>query len=171
MVYPFWVYFAVSKGWFLGAMVPIMLGLALKWRQSTTTLPQRRFLLLTLLVFFAAAMLNQVDQALLFYPVWVNVGMLWLFASSLWFPPTVVERIATLMEGPLPESGRRYTRHVTQVWCVFFIGNGTMAAWLAWLGNWQWWTWYNGAISYFLMGTLMGVEFLVRQRVRRNAHF
>ena len=149
-------------------MVPLLAVLAIKWRQSTTTQSQRRFLLVTALLLAASAALNQIDTALLFYPVWVNAGLLWFFASSLWFPPTVVERIATFMEGPLPESGRRYTRKVTQVWCVFFILNGAVATWLAFLGNWQWWTWYNGAISYMLMGTLMGVEFLIRKWVRRH---
>jgi len=168
ILYPFWVYFAVSQGWSLLALVPILLGLAIKYCQATTTLAQRRFWILTALLLSVAVWLNQVEQALLYYPVWVNAGMLWLFASSLWFPPSIVERIASLMEGPLPESGRRYTRRVTQVWCGFFICNGSTAAWLAWLGNWQWWTWYNGAISYVLMGTLMGVEYLIRQRVRRH---
>src|SRR2546423_11913745 len=41
-----------------------------------------------------------------------------LFRSSLFRPPTVVERLARLRNPELPAAGVRYTRQVTQVWCA-----------------------------------------------------
>ena len=35
-----------------------------------------------------------------------------------------------------------------------------LAAW----GTWQAWAWYNGAISYVLMGALLAGEWLIRPR-------
>lgn len=167
LLYPVWVYATVSHGWLWLAPVPLLL--LLLFRLFRHTEPQQRgFAALTLLVLILALLAGQAELALLYYPVWVNAGFLLLFAWSLYFPPTVIERVARLMEGDLPESGIRYTRKVTQVWCLFFLGNGAVAAWLAWYGNWQWWLWYNGVASYVLMGLLFGIEYLVRQRVKQH---
>ena len=53
--------------------------------------------------------------------------MLAVFAVSLRFPPSAVERIARLSDPDLPPQGVAYTRRVTQVWCGFFVFNGAAA--------------------------------------------
>lgn len=103
------------------------------------------------------------------YPVWVNAVMLAVFAYSIVHPPTVVERLARLQEPDLPESGVRYTRKVTQVWCLFFVFNGTAAAITALFCSDAVWAFYNGLLAYVLMGCLMAGEWLVRAHVRRRA--
>lgn len=104
---------------------------------------------------------------LLYYPVLVNVLLLSLFAYSLIAPPTVVERLARMTEPQLDAAGVAYTRRVTQVWCGFFIVNGAIALATCLSGDIALWTLYNGGISYLLMGALMGIEWIVRKRVRR----
>ncbi len=47
--------------------------------------------------------------------------MLALFSASLLQKQTLVERLARLQEPELPDSGVRYTRTVTKVWCGFFL--------------------------------------------------
>lgn len=104
------------------------------------------------------------------YPVLVNAVLLVVFAVSLRHPPSVVERLARLSEPDLPLSAVRYTRKVTVVWCVFFVGNGVAAVYTAAFSSDAMWTLYNGLIAYVLMGCLMGIEWCVRQWVkRRNA--
>ena len=61
----------------------------------------------------------------------------------------------------------RYTRRVTQAWCLFFLFNALTAAGLALWAPLAWWTLYTGVIAYGLMGLLFAGEWLVRQRVRR----
>ena len=102
------------------------------------------------------------------YPVWVNVVMLAVFGYSLFHPPSVVERLARLQEPDLPASGVAYTRQVTKVWCVFFVLNGAAAAFTALYCTDAVWALYNGLIAYVLMGCLMGIEWCVRQQVRRR---
>ncbi|MFV0574843.1 MAG: hypothetical protein ACK5NC_05430 [Vibrio sp.] len=102
-----------------------------------------------------------------FYPVVVNVLMFCLFFSSLWQPRTLIERLARLQEPDLPESGIRYTRNVTKIWCVYFVINGSIALYTCFLSL-EIWTLYNGLISYILGGTLFAVEFLVRQFVKEK---
>lgn len=102
------------------------------------------------------------------YPVLVNAVLLVVFAVSLRYPPTVIERVARITQPDLPESGVRYTRKVTAVWCAFFVANGAAAAYTAaWCSD-ATWALYNGLIAYVLMGCLMGGEWLVRQWVRRR---
>jgi uncharacterized membrane protein len=96
--------------------------------------------------------------------------MLTAFAYSLAYPPSVVERIARMQEPDLPDAAIGYTRRVTQVWCVFFIFNGAVALATALYATPAVWSLYNGVIAYGLMGTLFGIEYLVRLRFRRRHH-
>lgn len=122
-----------------------------------------------LLLAAIAAAANEAT-ALKLYPVLVNAAMLALFGASLVHPPTVVERIARLTEPDLPPSGVAYTRRVTQVWCGFFVMNGSIALYTALYASDAQWALYNGLIAYVLMGLLFGIEWLVRQRVRSVPH-
>ena len=99
------------------------------------------------------------------YPVLVNVAMLGVFGWTLRHPPSLVERLARLREPDLPPSGVAYTRRVTQVWCLFFVCNGTIAAITAFAASDRIWALYNGAIAYGLIGAMFAGEWLVRRRV------
>ncbi|BBS92394.1 hypothetical protein WP7S18C02_30090 [Klebsiella sp. WP7-S18-CRE-02] len=112
-----------------------------------------------------ASYLLKTHQMLLFYPVVVNAVMLAVFGGSLWSAMPIVERLARLQEPALPESGVRYTRRVTQIWCAFFIINGSVALFTALHGDMSLWTAWNGMIAYLLMGLLMSAEWLVRRRM------
>jgi uncharacterized membrane protein len=97
------------------------------------------------------------------YPAAMNLGLLLLFCLSLVFPPSMIERFARLGEPDLPDAAVRYTRHVTQVWCAFFVGNGAIAVYTALYAGRDAWALYNGFIAYLLMGALFGGEWLVRR--------
>lgn len=98
------------------------------------------------------------------YPALVNAVMLAVFATSLVFPPSAVERIARLTTPDLPPAGVAYTRRVTQVWCGFFVLNGSVALATALWASDQLWAFYNGLLAYVLIGLLFAGEWLVRQR-------
>ena len=88
-----------------------------------------------------------------------------IFGSSLWAKQTLVERLARLQTPDLPPQGIVYTRKVTQIWCVFFIVNGTTAALLALLGWYNIWAIYTGIVAYVLMGLLGIGEFAYRKLI------
>jgi len=96
------------------------------------------------------------------YPVLVNAMLLTVFGLSLNTGTPVIEQIARLRHPDLPPQAVAYTRKLTRVWCLFFAGNGLIAAALALWGSWSWWMLYNGAISYALAGALMLGEWLLR---------
>lgn len=103
------------------------------------------------------------------YPVFMNLAMLIAFAATLARGPSMIERIARLMEPDLPDSGVRYTRKVTMVWSGFFALNGAIALWTALYAEWRVWTLYNGVIAYVAMGLLFGGEWIVRRGVRAKS--
>lgn len=107
-------------------------------------------------------------QWLLFYPVVVNILLLTLFSYSLFRPPSIIERLARLTEPELSPLAVAYTRKVTLVWCVFFVINGTLALVTCLYGDMHLWALYNGGLSYLLIGSLMGLEWIIRKRVQQQ---
>lgn len=118
------------------------------------------------LLLAVVAMLGNQLLPLKLYPVLVNSVLLIVFGLSLLRPPTAIERIARMHEPNLPESGVRYTRRVTEVWCGFFLINGAIALYTALYASEATWALYNGLIAYLLMGVLFAGEYLLRRRVR-----
>lgn len=110
---------------------------------------------------------NQLDT-LLFYPILVNALMLLIFGWSLFYPPSLIERLARLQHPDLPPEGVIYTRRVTLVWCGFFIVNGALALATALWASLEIWSLYNGLIAYVLMGVLFAAEYLVRIRTQKH---
>jgi uncharacterized membrane protein len=170
LLYPFLVYWGVHSGELTLLGVVLTLLFIARLIPSAGRLGEWLWLgrwmagcglLLTLLSLACRA-----SHWLLFYPVLVNVLLLILFAHSLWQPQTLIERFARLQDPTLPETAIAYTRRVTQIWCLFFILNGTLALGTVLIGNMAWWSLYNGLISYLLMAALMGGEWLVRRRVQ-----
>lgn len=168
VAYPFIVYAGLGRfgpAW-------LALPLAVLWlvRAFTVSASQAggRILPLLALAFCVALAASDSQQWLRAYPVLINAVLLLVFAASLRAEQSVIERIARIRHPNLPPSGVRYTRRVTQVWCGFFAMNGLIAAVLGVWAPWSWWTAYNGAISYVLMGALMVGEWLCRPPVGRS---
>ncbi|UOO80723.1 hypothetical protein LVJ83_06910 [Uruburuella testudinis] len=161
--YPLLWYFGRDNGAFYW-LAALMCGLWLL-RAAMQRRRGQRIVALILAAFFAAVLLLRLPQSMYWYPVWVNLLMLALFGGSLPAKQSLIERLARLQHPDLPPEGVRYTRRVTQIWCVFFILNGAIAALLAWRQLHDWWMIYTGIIAYVLMGLLMGGEWVYRKVV------
>ena len=101
-------------------------------------------------------------RALRLAPVFVNLGLLYVFARTLRGGPTIVERLALLRQPALSAAQVRHCRTTTEVWCAFFAANVAICTALAWFAELWIWTLYTGVISYVLAALLFGVEWLVR---------
>jgi uncharacterized membrane protein len=132
--------------------------------------PVARWSALAGLALAAAAIAANAALPLKLYPVLVNATLLAAFGWSLVRGPSMIERLARLREPDLPPAAIAYTRRVTQVWCAFFIVNGTIAAVLAVGASEAAWSLYTGVLSYGAMGLLFGIEYLVRLRFKRLHH-
>lgn len=168
LLYPVTVYFALR--WFEPRVIAVVLAifLLLRWKrpavQLLAGLPRVSHGILTALLLLCLAVLVGNNETLLrLYPAAINLGLLAMFGMTLWQPPPMIERFARLQHADLPAEGVRYTRHVTHVWCLFFAGNGLVAAWTAIGASRETWALYNGFIAYLLMGMLFAGEWLLRR--------
>jgi uncharacterized membrane protein len=169
LAWPFLVWFGLTHN-SLHWLLPLMaLLLVFRLRQGRNVAAPMRFVIqsaaLAGIALCIASALLKSHQLLLFYPVVINLVMLSVFGGSLFTAMPLVERLARLQHPDLPPTGVRYTRRVTQVWCVFFIGNGAIALCTALHGDMPLWTLWNGMVAYVLMGMLMAGEWLIRRRV------
>ncbi|STZ75704.1 hypothetical protein [Bergeriella denitrificans] len=163
LAYPLLWYYGREHGafyWLAAAMCGLWLIRALIQK----TAAQRRISWL-LAAFFAAVLVFRRPDSMYWYPVAVSGLMLAAFGGSLFAGQTLIERLARLQHPDLPPEGVRYTRRVTQIWCGFFIFNGTAAALLALSEQYDWWAVYTGIVSYGLMGILFAGEWVYRKRV------
>ncbi len=164
--YPLIVYFSLGQvePRYLALLLLVLGGL--RWMVGGAQVLQARWLALAaLLLAGSTALLNQ-SLPLKLYPVLVNLVLLLVFATSLMRGPSVVERIARLQEPELDAHGQAYARRVTEVWCGFFVLNGSIALATALWASAETWALYNGLIAYLLIGALMGGEWLLRRALR-----
>lgn len=171
LAYPLLVWWGLSAS-ALPLWLPAGLALLFVLRLLPTPAAWRPWLMLSRLLagggllLCALSLLCREAGWLLYYPLLVSLGLLLLFGWSLFQPMSLVERLARLQEPELPTAAIRYTRRVTQVWCLFFVINGLLAAYTIYRGDLALWSLYNGLISYLLMGALMAGEYLIRRRIK-----
>jgi uncharacterized membrane protein len=103
------------------------------------------------------------------YPVALSLVAAYAFGSSLWKPPSLVERIARVSEPDIPARGQAYCRIVTIIWTVWLIVNAIIAGLLALMARAEAWALWTGLLAYLIMGALFGGEMLIRPRVRARA--
>jgi uncharacterized membrane protein len=163
VAYPFVAHAGLQHGaarWIALPLAGLWLARVFFARDGAT--PGGRLLPACALVFCAVIGFVDDPRWLRAYPVLVNAALCAIFAASLRGGMPVIERIARVRQPQLPPSGVAYTRRVTQVWTAFFACNGLAAAALSLWAPWDWWTLYNGAISYVLIGLLVVGEWWVR---------
>ncbi len=147
---------------------------ALKGKQDKKK-SERRVVVFSSLLFLlmAGSFITNSSIFIRLYSFFVNMGMFFLFFSSLFLPEPIVYRFATLAQPSIRQSITRekvkaYCRKVTVLWCFFFIGNGSVAFYTAFYVPEKIWAIYNGLISYILMGALFTGEFIVRLIVQKG---
>jgi uncharacterized membrane protein len=107
-------------------------------------------------------------DAVLLYPALVNAILLAVFAYSLAYPPSAIERIARVKGDELSPAGVVYTRKVTVVWTIFFLLNGGAALYTALYASMESWAMYNGLVAYALIGALLVGERITRAFLLRG---
>ena len=167
--YPFLVWFSLYY------LQPRQLALALAllflmrflFGRSNSNSPLVWLGLFSVLFLLGIAWINQTNW-LFAYPVLVSLLFFAVFALSLVYPPTIVERLARFEDPDLPPKGVAYTRRVTQVWSVFFLCNAAVSLVTVYLADARIWSLYNGCVFYVLMGFLMAIEMHIRRKVKAS---
>ncbi|WP_133647835.1 hypothetical protein [Paraburkholderia flava] len=113
----------------------------------------------------AAIVVTNSEMLLRLYPSLVNLGLLVAFGATLVRGPSMIEKFARLRHPDLSPAAVQHTYRVTQIWCAFFALNGAFSAYTALAWSRGAWSLYNGAISYGLIGVLLGGEIVWRYLV------
>ena len=178
LCYPFAIYFGIQhfSPRYLALLIAFIfvIRFILLKRSVSKTQPSNRTKHLPIIVMgigLVVCIVGVISNSLLMiklYPVLISTLMLGVFGYSLLYPPTVIERLARITEPDLPAEAVIYIRKVTVVWCIFFTLNALVALWTVLFASMAVWTFYNGLLSYLLMGLLFAVEFVVRFFVKRR---
>ena len=168
VTYPLFIYIGLKylPLFFLAPMIMLICAIRIVTLQSNIKewLWVMRTVLVLTVILCGFALIMRSASWMLYYPVIVNIIMLCVFSYSLIKPPTMIERFARLQDPNLPDAAIRYTRKITQIWCGFFIMNGTISIVTTQLSI-EYWTLYNGLMSYIFMGILLAGEWLYRKLV------
>ncbi len=105
-------------------------------------------------------------ELLLFYPALASAVICVLFIASMLSPPCLVLRMARKMEPDLPVEAEVYCRVVNLVWVGVLAFNSLFAYWTATRGSLEIWSFYNGFLSYLIIGVVMITEYAVRKIFR-----
>jgi uncharacterized membrane protein len=169
VLYPVAAYFSLRSlrpGWLAGLLIVASFVRLIAARASGTPLtPQLLLVPVGGIALALWSLLRAAPDAMLYYPALCNGVLLCVFGYSVLYPPTVVERIARLEDGPLTPEAVRYTRRVTIAWVAFFVVNGSIAVYTALRTSLNTWALYNGFVAYLLIGAMFGGEWLLRARV------
>lgn len=164
VLYPILIYFGVqvtslrTLSLFLAlALVFVLLPQLKHGRQNHLLLPTALGILLCLI----GAFLDH-PKVMLYLPVLFSVSFFVAFGYTLLYPPSMIEIFAQLVVAELSDEKIIYCRRVTIVWVVFFLLNGTLAAFTACCTSLGLWSLYNGLISYIAMGVLFAAELCYR---------
>lgn len=173
ILYPFLIYFGLQE--FQPKLLAFLLLIATVLRFALTKNNNNDksdpgmslYWVATAFLVIIVTFLTDSKYGLFLYPLLVSLAFFTFFTISLYYPPTVIERIARRQRKEFPERAIIYTRKVTQAWCVFFVINGSLSL-VSIFHSEKWWMLYNGFISYILIGLMLGGEYLIRMRVMKR---
>lgn len=158
---------ALMAAAYVGALVPPFLQTARKsWPAALVTTG--------LLLAFIPVLAWQVDRLTLLYlpPVAINLWFALLFGTSLRRGSLpLVSRIARLERGALEPELAAYTRRLTAVWTLLFLGMATESLLLALFAPIELWSWFVNVWNYvFVAALFVGEYFYRRLRYPGYAH-
>lgn len=102
-----------------------------------------------------------------YYPATIDFIFFLIFFISLFQEKTIIQKIAFKLNPNLNKKEEIYTRNLTYVWVIFLFFNFLIALITIFLSD-RIWIIYNGFISYFLVGSLFIIEYIVRIIFRKK---
>ncbi len=102
-----------------------------------------------------------------YYPAVMNFLIFMMFFISSFQKETVIQRFARMMEADIKPKALEYTRKLTYIWAGFTFLNFVVSCLSIFMSE-NFWMWYNGCISYVLIGIFFAVEYVVRINFKRK---
>lgn len=102
-----------------------------------------------------------------YYPVVVNFSLFMMFFVTSFQKETVIQRFARMIEPDIKPKALEYTRNLTYVWAGITFLNCLVSLATVFMSE-KVWAWYNGCISYVLIGLIFAIEYIVRINFKRK---
>ena len=170
IIYPFIIYYCVLNNLYTASVSILLFILALKLITGGKRNINNNLLLF--LIGCSLCILFILSKNFIFlklYPILVNILLLFTFGSTLFYGNRSLIEIIASLKTPKEEQDlffKNYCRHITIVWCIFFIFNGAIAAITAiWCSD-KIWAFYTGFVSYFLIALMFLAEYVYRNIVK-----
>ena len=170
IIYPFIIYYCVLNNLYTASVSILLFILALKLITGGKRNINNNLLLF--LIGCSLCILFILSKNFIFlklYPILVNILLLFTFGSTLFYGNRSLIEIIASLKTPKEEQDlffKNYCRHITIVWCIFFIFNGAIAAITAiWCSD-KIWAFYTGFVSYFLTAPMFLAEYVYRNIVK-----
>lgn len=168
LFYPLLVHFGVrafsprtAAGLLLVVLCPALV--ARLWSADKSLLRSLALLPAVVITLLLGAVVMDSLGFVLLLPAAVNLTFLASFAITLYRGPPMVERFARIIDPDLTAEEQRWCRLWTWLWSSFFAVNAGVALILSQVGALDWWTAYNGVVSYMVVGILFTVEYIARK--------
>lgn len=172
--YPLWVWLMLTHqrgaAWF--AMILLLIGGLRLLLSTLSKLPSRFFprwwspvLNLAMMALGLWVLLSGEGRAFQVYPLIVSATLLAVFGGSLLTQKSMIERFAEVYEKNITPTKKAYMQRVTLCWCGFFVFNFAVSAYTWAAMSLVAWTWYNGVLSYILIGLLFVGEYAYRKLI------
>jgi len=100
---------------------------------------------------------------LLLVPALIYLMVLRRFWASLSEEITIIEKVARFIVPVSPDFIGPYCRKSTIGWCIFFVANSAIIAWLAVSGRVEAWRIYTGWMMFAIIGAICVVDFFIRK--------
>lgn len=102
-----------------------------------------------------------------FYPVIINFIIFCIFFGSTFQEETIIQKMAKLMEKNIKPKALEYTRNLTYIWSIFMFANFLISLLTIFMSK-KIWAFYNGFLSYMLVGTFFIIEYIIRLKFKKK---
>lgn len=161
--YPFLIYHyieQISPAWFASALLTLLI--VRFYLTGDRHRLEDWLILLIMSIFCALVIWINSEQLLKFYPLLMNIGIGMTFLLSLTKEQCLIDKFARLGGKQPPPEAYGYLRTLTLLWGCLLLLNGAVSAYTAWYSSLSVWTFYNGVLSYVLIGCFAAGEWVYR---------
>lgn len=102
-----------------------------------------------------------------FYPVIINFIIFCIFFGSTFQEETIIQKMAKLMEKDIKPKALEYTKNLTYIWSIFMFANFLISLLTIFMSK-KIWAFYNGFLSYMLVGTFFIIEYIIRLKFKKK---
>ncbi len=167
--YPLLVYLGLQSNHTVLVFIAVILFMTARAITTSNQNAQKIIAVLGIFAVVALGIFMGPEIGMRSYPIIINASLFAVFFGSLFASQNIIEVFARKFDKQFHEGAVSYTRKVCVAWCVFFVINAGVSIWSLFQTP-EIWAFYNGVLSYILIGLMFIIEMLIRKLVKKKAN-